>query len=89
MNEYDDLDDDDANGNGEQDRQSHRQPTTVNARIFQLEYGLFVIVLVALVPLNIPCMFQFCLLYSFIFVYFFSPNFILFYFLILVVFFLF
>lgn len=28
---------------------------TVNARIFQLEYGVFVIVIIALVPLNIPC----------------------------------
>lgn len=35
----------------------HRNPTTVNARIFKLEYGLFFIVIIALVPLNIPCKF--------------------------------
>lgn len=29
--------------------------TTVNARIFKLEYGMFFVVIIALMPLNIPC----------------------------------
>lgn len=38
---------------------SHHQPrnrtTTVNARILSSDYGMLFVVIIALVPLNIPC----------------------------------
>lgn len=36
--------------------QQSKQPSTLNAQIFQLEhYGMYFIVLLVLVPLNLPC----------------------------------
>lgn len=58
-NNHQTLNNPDSNGRiktGNATGKQSKQPSTLNAQIFQLEhYGMYFIVLLVLIPLNLPC----------------------------------